>query len=471
MATAVVMPKLGNSVESSIIVRWKMQVGDSVTAGEALCEIETDKATVDVESPASGTVLAHFFNEGDDVPVMVNIAAIGQMGEDFAALRPEPSPPDPLSLMARGNEAEAPRLNENRMGATPVVESMAANNSPDGNRAMGISPRARNLAARKGVHVDGLAGSGPGGRIIERDVQAALEHQPKLTPLAKSMVAAGEYTAPSQGTGMRGRVMTRDLIPADTEQPSPPTPLHLGAGRKTEKSPGFKDEVQIIPMKGVRKLIAARMLQSMQTTAQLTMHTSADARALQAYRAQLKNSPEAMGLRGVTINDLVLFAVARTLTQFPDLNALLKDDAIHQYKHVHLGFAVDTARGLVVPVVRNANQLSLKPLADETARLGTAVQAGRISPDELEGGTFTVTNLGGLGIEHFTPILNPPQVAILGVGNINLKAIDVDGEVQFIPHIGLSLTVDHQAVDGAPGARFLKALVGNMVAFEMLLAL
>lgn len=466
MATAVVMPKLGNSVESSIILRWKKQVGDSVAAGEALCEIETDKATVDVESPALGTVLAHFFNEGDDVPVMVNIAVIGQMGEDFVGLRPqsvgsigelEPHPPAPSLRSGEGEQGQTASITDGQFANGTVV---------------GISPRARNLAASKGVSLDGLAGSGPGGRIIERDVQAALEHQSKLTPLAKSMVAAGDYTAPSRGTGIKGRVTTRDLILADTEQPSPPTPPHSRSGevRKTESPPKFKDEVQIIPMKGVRKLIAARMLQSMQTTAQLTMHTSADAQALQTYRARLKNSPEALGLRGVTINDLVLFAVARTLTLFPDLNALLKDDAIHQYKHVHLGFAVDTARGLVVPVVRNANQITLKQLADETARLGTAVQAGRVSPDELEGGTFTVTNLGGLGIEHFTPILNPPQVAILGVGNINLKAVEVDGEVQFIPHIGLSLTVDHQAVDGAPGARFLKALVENLAAFDLLLA-
>jgi len=457
MATAVVMPKLGNSVESSIIVRWKKQVGDSVAAGEALCEIETDKATVDVESPASGTVLAHFFNEGDDVPVMETIAAIGQMGEDFVGLRPEPSPPAPLP-QGEGSKRHPTEMRGviKTLSSKPLTEKrneaaiLNENGQIGSGIISGISPRARNLAARKGLQIDGLVGSGPGGRIIERDVQAALEHQPKLTPLAKSMVAAGDYTAPSQGTGTKGRVTTRDLIPTRSET--------------------MADEVQIIPMKGVRKLIAARMLQSMQTTAQLTMHTSADARALQAYRARLKNSSEAMGLRGVTINDLVLFAVARTLMQFPDLNALLKDDVIYQYKNAHLGFAVDTARGLVVPVVRNANQLTLKQLADETARLGTAVREGRVSPDELEGGTFTVTNLGGLGIEGFTPILNPPQVAILGVGNIHLKAVEVDGEVQFIPHIGLSLTVDHQAVDGAPGARFLKALVGNLAAFDMLLA-
>lgn len=448
MAVAVVMPKLGNSVESSIIVRWKKRVGETVAVGEALCEIETDKATVDVESPAAGTVLAHFFNEGDDVPVMVNIAAIGQAGEDFAGLRPES-----LSVAAvpiGEHETESVGISEDSKSVSVLVEQSALDNGQIGNGVMAVSPRARNLAARKGVMLDAISGSGPGGRIIERDVQAALERQPKLTPLAKSMVAQGEYKAPPQGTGINGRVTTKDLIPARSEL--------------------AEDDVQIIPMKGVRKLIAARMLASLQTTAQLTMHTSADARALQAYRARLKNSPEALGLRGVTINDLVLFSVARTLPQFPALNALLKDEGIHQYKTVHLGFAVDTPRGLVVPVVRGVDQLSLKQLADETARLGEAVQAGRVSPDELEGGTFTVTNLGGLGIESFTPILNLPQVAILGVGNIQLKPVDADGAVQFIPHIGLSLTVDHQAVDGAPGARFLKALAENLAAFDLLLA-
>jgi pyruvate dehydrogenase E2 component (dihydrolipoamide acetyltransferase) len=173
----------------------------------------------------------------------------------------------------------------------------------------------------------------------------------------------------------------------------------------------------------------------------------------------------------VTINDLMLFAVARTLRQFPQLNATFENGELRQFKRVHLGFAVDTPRGLLAPVIRNADAMTLKQLADESSRLNKAVQDGKIAPDSLSGGTFTVTNLGSFGIESFTPILNAPQVAILGVGNVNLKAIEVDGEVRHIPHIGLSLTIDHQVVDGAPGARFLQTLARNLAQIELLLAL
>jgi pyruvate dehydrogenase E2 component (dihydrolipoamide acetyltransferase) len=206
-------------------------------------------------------------------------------------------------------------------------------------------------------------------------------------------------------------------------------------------------------------------------TAQLTLNSSADARKLLAYRKQLKGSPETLGLQKVTINDLIHFVVSRVLLQYPDLNALFTGDAISQYKQVHLGFAVDTPKGLMVPVIRNANRLSLKQMADEARRLASACLEGTIKPDELSGGTFTVSNLGNLGIESFTPVLNPPQVAILGVGNINLKPVGVEEEVQFIQHIGLSLTINHQAVDGAPAARFLQAIAQGLAEVDLLLAL
>lgn len=219
----------------------------------------------------------------------------------------------------------------------------------------------------------------------------------------------------------------------------------------------------------MRKVIAERMLQSLQTTAQLTLHASADARALQALRKRIKESPEAMGVRGVTINDLVLFAVARTLLAFPGLNALFTGAEIHQYRTVHLGIAVDTPRGLMVPVVRNAEMLSLRQLSAEAKRLATACLESKITPDELTGGTFTVTNLGAFGVESFTPVLNPPQVAILGVCNIQPKPTEVGDKVKFVPHIGLSLTINHQVVDGAPAARFLQALGQAIATIDLLL--
>ena len=222
-------------------------------------------------------------------------------------------------------------------------------------------------------------------------------------------------------------------------------------------------------VKGVRKVIAERMLQSLQTTAQLTLNASADARALQALRKRLKESPDALGLRGITINDLMLFAVARTLPAFPSLNALFTGAEIHQYHSVHLGVAVDTPKGLMVPVARDADSLTLRQLSAEAKRLATACVESKIMPDELTGGTFTVTNLGAFGVESFTPVLNPPQVGILGVAGIQLKPVDVGGSVQFVPHIGLSLTINHQVVDGAPAARFLQALGQAIASIDLLL--
>jgi pyruvate dehydrogenase E2 component (dihydrolipoamide acetyltransferase) len=238
----------------------------------------------------------------------------------------------------------------------------------------------------------------------------------------------------------------------------------------TEPAAPVDDEIEIIPVQGIRKVIANRMLESLQTTAQLTLNSSADARALQAYRQRLKTSSEELGLQTVTVNDLLLFAVSRLLPRYPALNALFTGQEIHRYRAVHLGVAVDTPRGLMVPTIRRANSLSLKQLADESKRLANACLDGKIAPDELTGGTFTVTNLGNLGIESFTPVLNPPQVAILGVGGISLKPVQIDAEVKFIPHIGLSLTINHQVVDGAPAARFLQALATGLAQFELLLA-
>jgi pyruvate dehydrogenase E2 component (dihydrolipoamide acetyltransferase) len=228
-------------------------------------------------------------------------------------------------------------------------------------------------------------------------------------------------------------------------------------------------------LRGARKVIAERMLHSLQSTAQLTLHTSADARALLALRKRLKGSNPHLGLQGVTINDLILFAVARTLPQFPALNATMKDNAITQYQEVHLGVAVDTPRGLLVPTIRHAHTLSLRALAQMSKALVASIEANTLAPDALVGGTFTVTNLGNLGIEQFTPILNVPQVAILGVGGINLKPMPVggnfDGDVEFVPHIALSLTINHQAVDGAPAARFLQALTHGLKDLDLLLAI
>ena len=444
MATAVLMPKLGNSVESSIIVSWLKHPGDVVSQGEVICSIETDKAVMDIESPAAGTLLDVFFKEGADVPVQTAIAAIGVSGESIESIRPVSAATTPESA----NATPAPTA------VNPVPTTEAHSNNLD---IKAISPRARGLANRKELDWSDIQGTGPGGRIIERDVQAALTNKPKITPLAQSMMKKGDFAAPSQGSGNGGRITTKDLIPR--------SPVSTSA-MATEM-----DNVEIIPVKGVRKVIASRMLDSMQTTAQLTLNASADARSLLNYRKQLKASAKELGLQSVTVNDLVLLAVSRTLLQHPQLNSLFTGESISQYKNVHLGFAVDTARGLIVPVIKYANRLSLSQISQEAKRLARAAIDGKATPDDMDGGTFTVTNLGSLGIESFTPILNPPQVGILGVGSVQLKPVEVDETFEFIQSLSLSLTINHQIVDGAPAARFLQALSQNIAQFELLLAL
>ncbi|MYC56184.1 MAG: 2-oxo acid dehydrogenase subunit E2, partial [Chloroflexi bacterium] len=420
MAESIVLPKLGNTVESAILLAWHVEVGERIAVGELLCEIETDKATLEVESSATGTLLARLVDVGDEVPVLADIAVVGEAGEPLAGKWSQQP--------AQNAPAEIPSVPVD-FPPSPAFEAEAVRK---------ISPRARNLAQRKRLDTRDITGSGPDGRIIERDIEAALKNRQILSPVAQAMLDSGDYRL---GEVAGGRVKKADLVP-------------VAASRAITET----------PLRGARRTIATRMLHSLQSTAQLTLHASADATALKALRARLKNSPEALGLRGIGINELLLFAVARTLPQFPVLNALFENDTIYQYAAVHLAQAVDTERGLLVPVLRDADQLSLRALAEGAQELAEACRAGKILPDQLRSGSFTVSNLGSLGIESFTPVLNPPQVALLGIGAMQLKPIEVAGEVTFAPHIGLSLTINHQVVDGAPAARFLSALRQNIAA-------
>jgi pyruvate dehydrogenase E2 component (dihydrolipoyllysine-residue acetyltransferase) len=460
MAEIVVMPKAGNSVESCIILEWTKSEGDTVSVGDILCEAETDKATVTVESTASGVLLKQLFQVDDDVPVMQPLAVVGEAGEDITVLLAELGSGSADTTPASNTAVEAPAAAE----TTPAkVESSASVPQPE---ASGISafasPRARNLAAAKAVALDKISGTGPEGRIVERDVLAALEGQAPLTPSAMEELIRSGKTAPAKGTGLGGRVLKSDLLDA---------PVASAALETAAVSMDFPGEVSDIKVKGVRKITASRMLESLTQTAQLTMNTSADATRILALRKRLKNSPESMGLQNVTINDLVMLVTARTLKDFPEMNAHWLDDSIRQFKSIHLGCAVDTPRGLMVPVIRFADSLSLKELGIESKRVFGKCLDGQVDPEELTGGTFTITNLGAMGIESFTPVLNKPEVGILGVCTIQPKPVMKGDDVAFIPHMGLSLTFDHQAIDGAPAGRFLKALVANLENIDLVLAL
>ena len=445
MATEVLMPRQGQSVESCIIIEWKVNEGDVVSEGDALCEVETDKATFEVEATASGTVLGIFYPADADVDVLKVIAAIGDAGEDISALRPV----DESAPVAAVATLEAPAAVATAVAA-PTPTACAAG------QTVGVSPRAKNLAMKKGVDPTTLAGSGPMGRVIERDVAAAQA----ATPAALAQAAASGVALPIEGTGMGGRVVMADL-------------MSVAPGNVAEAvaSMDFPGTVKEIPVKGVRKVVASRMLNSLQTTAQLTLNSSADARSLLSYRSKCKNAPEDMGVSGISINDVVLFATVKTLGEFPELNAHMLGTKIIEYENVHLGFAVDTPRGLMVPVIKYANLMTLKQLSTETKRLAKSCQDGSVDPDALSGGTFTVTNLGAMGVESFTPVLNAPEVGILGVCSIQPKPVmNAAGGADFVPHIGLSLTFDHAAADGAPAARFLASLRIKLAAFELTLA-
>lgn len=447
MATPVILPKQGNSVESCIIQRWLKEPGEQVASGEALCEVETDKAVVEVEAPADGTLLERFAEVDDDVPVLTNIAAIGEAGEDVSDLRPagEAAAPAPSAATASAPTSEP----QPAAAAAPAPASTGAAAG-----TAGSSPRARALAAAKGIELAAIAGTGPDGMVIERDVTAAVAAGPRLSPTARAAAAAGGLVAPARGSGPAGLVTSADLQPAAAAN-APAT---------------GEDAISVEPIKGIRKVIAERMHQSLATTAQLTLNARAKATALLAYRQRLKEHGEALGLPKITINDLVCYVVARCLRRFPEVNACFLGDRIERHSAVHLGLAVDTPRGLLVPVLPFADRLSLAELSAAIKPLAADCLDGKVDPARLEGGTFTVTNLGAAGIDFFTPVLNTPQVAILGVGGLSLQPFREDGAIVHHDTLALSLTIDHQALDGAPAARFLQAVVQGLEQVDLLLA-
>jgi len=425
-AHPVIMPRQGNTVESCIISNWAIKVGDTVKEGDILFTYETDKATFDEESKFAGTVLAIFYEEGDDVPCLNNVCVIGQPGEGFEEFNPNA---EAAPVEATATEA-APV-------ATPVVASAPASQpvvSADGRIA--ISPRAKNLAERTGVNPANVAGTGPYGRIVEKDI--------------KEFVASGAAFASP----------VTEAAPVVEAKPVETAPVAAAPVADYED----------VKLPNIRKVIAKSMHQSLSTMAQLTLNASFDATQIMAYRKQLKENKDKLGLANITINDIVLYAVSRTILAHKDCNAHYLDDTMRYFNNVHLGIAVDTPRGLMVPTLRNANLKSLNEISGEAKELAAGAQGGTINPDLLKGASFTITNLGSMGIESFTPVINPPQTAILGVNTLETRVKNVGGEMKMYQAMTLSLTFDHRALDGAPAARFLKDLCNNLENFTLLLA-
>ncbi len=444
MATPVIMPRQGQSVESCIIAKWHKQKGDQVNVGDQLFTYETDKATFDEEATVAGILLDVFFEEGDDVECLLNVCVIGEAGEDTSAFRPA------------GEDDAAPAEAAAPVAAAPVAEATVAKVSDTAKENVFISPRAKNHAEKLGVDVRFAEGTGPNGRVIERDVEALAQSGAAFTKAAQAEAAGS--TDKFEGTGIGGRVTTGDL--------KKPVAAAVAEAMSAQEGVAYTDT----PLTNIRKVISKSMHNSLSTTAQLTLNTSFDATEIMAYRKKLKANSEKLGLGNITLNDIVLYAVSRTLLAHEDLNAHMLDDKMRRFSHVNLGVAVDTPRGLMVPTIFCSELKSLAEISAETKELAGACQGGTISPDLLTGGSFTVTNLGSFGIESFTPVLNAPQTGILGVDTIVQRAKEVDGEIKFYPAMGLSLTFDHRAVDGAPAAKFLQDLKTNLENFSVLLA-
>ena len=443
------MPNVGISVESCILTEWHKKKGDAVKKGDVLFTYETDKATFDEESQVEGTLLAILHEEGDDVPCLENVCVIGAEGEDvsqFMAAAPAPEAAAQPETAAPVQPEAAPAANA--AANTAQVASKAAEGD------IKISPRARAYAEKTGVDYRYAVPSGAEGRIIERDIVALREQGVMVTP-----AASGEYLAGGsriEGTGIGGRVSVEDLS----------APAAAAQLADAVQAPEYED----VKLTNIRKVIARSMTASLSSMAQLTLNTSFDATELMAYRKKVKENGEKLGLANITLNDMVLYAVSRTLPNHKDLNAHLLEDKMRYFTNVHLGMAVDTERGLMVPTIFNANKLSLNDIAVEAKKCAADCQKGSINPDKLSGASFTVSNLGSLGIESFTPVINPPQTGILGVDNIVTRVKEVNGQIKTYPAMGLSLTFDHRALDGAPAAKFLKELAANLENFSALLA-
>lgn len=435
MANVVIMPKQGQSVESCIVTEFRKKVGDSVAVGDVLFSYETDKATFEEESKVEGTVLACFFADGDEIPVLTNVMVIGAPGESFEEFAPK-------SEKASAPAAETAPHAEEKMAETPV--SVAAGPVVEG---APVSPRARRLAEQKGIDTSRVAGSGPYGRIIERDIQAAAAAHGPLSGKARAMMAEGGLEAPQAGSGLAGTVRGCDL-----KEAKPNHTFIAGEGV----------DFEVVKMSNMRKLIARSMYNSLQNSAQLTHHLSADARRLQALRKKAKKAFEEGRIEAnVTINDLVCFAVVKALQKFPNANSHCLGDAMRIFKKVHLGLAVDTERGLMVPAVKNADEMDIVQLSNALKKVADECKKGGINPDLLspEAASFTVSNLGNYGVEIFTPIINVPQSAILGVNTIVPRPKDTgNGVYEIVPFIGLSLTYDHRALDGGEATRFVKQI-------------
>jgi len=450
MAEELFIPKLGQTVEEVTLLEWKVKDGEQVEFGQEVAEVETDKAVFPLEANANGVIHLGPYKEGDVLPVLTVVAVIGASGDAFKA----------GGAPAAAETAEAVSAAAGAETAPKRVEAALTAAAPEDKKF--ISPRARRTAREKGVDATLVTPTGGGGvRVVERDVLAYVRQTPRATPVARRMAEAeGVDLRKVPGSGEGGFITKADVQGA----------LRAAAPAVAQEASGI-EQAERVPLKGVRAVIAERMAASARTTARVTMFMDVDVTNLVRLRQQLKEKVESEWGFAPGYNDLLVKVCAAALRRHPYMNVMLDGDTLVRLGQVNVGVAVDTERGLLVPVVRDADRKSLRQVGSELRELVERARAGRALPDDLSGGTFTITNLGMYDVEGFTPMINLPECAILGVGRIGSWPMYVGDELVRRERMVISLAFDHRLVDGAPAARFMqtiKALLeepGMMIAY------
>ena len=442
MATHIEMPKLSDTMTEGTVVRWLKSVGDQVEIGDEIAEIETDKATMAMEAFDEGILSEILIEEGAKAEIGATLAVLRDEGEGDPAQAPpaaepepaiaEPSPPVPAAEQAPSSSAE-PEPVVTEPAPASAVSPQVTESTPKSSAApdrIKASPLARKLASAHGVDLAGLTGSGPGGRIVKKDVEKAAK--------SEAVMPAPE-DGPKASASLTPAAPEPDQAPAKSPSPTP----SLGAGDHR------------VELSSLRRIIADRLLTSKTTIPHFYLHAEADAAPLMEIRRQINVQAEATHGNKYTVNDLILKAVIGALQAVPSVNATFQGDHIHQFGEIGVSVAVAVEDGLVTPVVRNAAAKSLLQISKEVKDLATRARDGKLLPNEFDGGTITVSNLGAYGIESFDAIINPPQAAIISVGSIVEKAVVENGEIVPGLRLNLGLSCDHRVVDGAVGAEFL----------------
>jgi len=428
MASKIIMPKQGLQMTEGTIIKWLAKEGDKVVKDEPLFEMETDKLTITIDAMEGGTLLKIVRGEGETVPITETIAIVGEPGEDISALLDIAPAAAPVATEAPATVAAA---------STPVAPAAAPVTAAPTDGRVFISPRAKMVAEEKGIDYKAINGTGTDGMIVERDVLAYAASAPAITPLAKKVAEIGGVdTAAVAGTGAAGKIVKEDILKAIE-------------AKKAGAAGGRKGTV--VPFKGMRKVIADRMLESQRTNAQTSHRISVDMSEATRLREAYKKAD-----KKVSFNDIVSLAVCRALLDFPAMNSEITAEGILQKDFVNLGIAVAVDNGLIVPVIKDADLMSLEQISLMTKELADKAKNGKLQPSEYKGGSFTISNLGMFGLDSFVAIINPPEAGILAVGRIAKQAVVTsEDEIVIRPMMELTLSYDHRIVDGAPAAQFL----------------